>query len=378
MRLLPRLTCVLATGALGLLTTWLCSRGGEDTIGTIPPHCRSEPLRGPYCGIHGLYHGLYHALHAVGIAVDFDSLAQDAYVGSARGSSAEELKKAATDHGARAAVREGMGVGNLQFADTPMLLHLRQPGQDAVFDHWVLFLGCERDRARIIDNSNEVASVPVGELLALWDGTGVLVSRDGGFNPEIAACADSGLVVLVGFLFILTGVIATNPFKFGVRENQAKCLLFETFALILFSCGVSAAWHWLRPEGFLFNRSAVGLVAEKRLRIDVPVIGLTDFEGLREQDEVLIIDARLTRDYRAGHIPGAVNIPVTADWLDRQALLQRLPARNTRVIVYCQSNDCPWAGIIARAMIARGYSAVVRYSGGYQEWVQNGRVTLAE
>lgn len=85
-----RVVSALGIASLGLIATWVIS-GGSGSItpkGDLPP---SESFDGPYCGIYSLY----HALRAVDVPVQFDSLTQERYVGSANGSSASELRQAA-------------------------------------------------------------------------------------------------------------------------------------------------------------------------------------------------------------------------------------------------------------------------------------------
>ena len=54
--------------------------------------------------------------------------------------------------------------------------------------------------------------------------------------------------------------------------------------------------------------------------------------------EVTILDVRPAEEYRAGHIPGAVSIPLA----DLRARLQELP-RNREVIAYCRGPYCVMA-----------------------------------
>jgi rhodanese-related sulfurtransferase len=63
----------------------------------------------------------------------------------------------------------------------------------------------------------------------------------------------------------------------------------------------------------------------------VPRISLADFKKLHDQDKVLVIDTRSAESYRAGHIPGAISVPLSA-W-DQH--LPRLKATRKPIVAYC-------------------------------------------
>lgn len=77
---------------------------------------------------------------------------------------------------------------------------------------------------------------------------------------------------------------------------------------------------------------------------------------------VTLIDVRPGEEFAAGHIPGAVNIPL--DELPRR--LGELPADRT-VIAYCRGPYCVFAFEAVAALRARGYDAH-RLADGYPEW----------
>jgi 3-mercaptopyruvate sulfurtransferase SseA len=58
---------------------------------------------------------------------------------------------------------------------------------------------------------------------------------------------------------------------------------------------------------------------------------LADFKKDVDQDKVLAIDVRALESYRAGHIPGAINVPLSA-WAEH---LSRLKASSKPIVAYC-------------------------------------------
>lgn len=72
-----------------------------------------------------------------------------------------------------------------------------------------------------------------------------------------------------------------------------------------------------------------------------------------------VIDLRTPREYAAGHIPGAVNIPY-----ERLGAVRGLP-ENTPLILYCERGSVSM--VAARELAAKGYKAKTLI-GGIHAW----------
>lgn len=75
----------------------------------------------------------------------------------------------------------------------------------------------------------------------------------------------------------------------------------------------------------------------------------------------LVLDVRPEREYRAGHIPGAVSIPLR-ELSDR---LAELP--ETEIVAYCRGEYCVLSYDAVRLLVAHGRPAV-RLADGMLEW----------
>lgn len=82
--------------------------------------------------------------------------------------------------------------------------------------------------------------------------------------------------------------------------------------------------------------------------------------------EVTLLDVRPAAEFAAGHLPGALSLPV-AD-LDRR--LGELP-RDRTVVAYCRGPYCVMAIDAVARLRAAGYDAV-RFDDGVQEWRARG------
>lgn len=82
-------------------------------------------------------------------------------------------------------------------------------------------------------------------------------------------------------------------------------------------------------------------------------------------DDVVIVDLRMPADFKAGHVPGAVNLPKgtwhTARGLDTDKLN----------VLYCYSQTCHLAAEAAVELLAKGY-AIQEMEGGFATWQSAG------
>jgi rhodanese-related sulfurtransferase/DNA-binding transcriptional ArsR family regulator len=78
--------------------------------------------------------------------------------------------------------------------------------------------------------------------------------------------------------------------------------------------------------------------------------------------EVVVLDVRPTPEYAAGHIPGAVSIPID----ELPGRLAELPD-DVEIVAYCRGAYCVFAHDAVRVLTAQGRRAV-RLSDGMLEW----------
>ncbi|MGC0333978.1 rhodanese-related sulfurtransferase/DNA-binding transcriptional ArsR family regulator [Streptomyces sp. SAI-170] len=78
--------------------------------------------------------------------------------------------------------------------------------------------------------------------------------------------------------------------------------------------------------------------------------------------DVVVLDVRPVEEYLAGHIPGALSIPVT-ELADR---IEELP-EDTEIVVYCRGEYCVLAHDAVRLLTDHGRRAI-RLSDGMLEW----------
>jgi rhodanese-related sulfurtransferase len=80
-----------------------------------------------------------------------------------------------------------------------------------------------------------------------------------------------------------------------------------------------------------------------------------------QPEELVVVDVRAPEDYRAGHVPGAVNLP-REQWETLGGL------RKDRVnVLYCYSIVCHLAKAAAVEFAGKGYP-VMEMEGGFRAW----------
>jgi rhodanese-related sulfurtransferase/DNA-binding transcriptional ArsR family regulator len=82
--------------------------------------------------------------------------------------------------------------------------------------------------------------------------------------------------------------------------------------------------------------------------------------------EAFVIDVRPSEEYQAGHLPGALSIPLE----ELDARLNRLPRRR-EIVAYCRGPYCVLAVEAVRRLRAKGYRAA-RLELGVVEWRARG------
>ena len=92
-----------------------------------------------------------------------------------------------------------------------------------------------------------------------------------------------------------------------------------------------------------------------------------ELNALLKSGEALVIDVRPPEEYEAGHIPGAINVPL--EMLPRR--LAEFPSRK-EVVAYCRGPYCMLAVEAVKRLRSRGYRAR-RLEDGFPEWKSEGR-----
>jgi rhodanese-related sulfurtransferase/DNA-binding HxlR family transcriptional regulator len=120
---------------------------------------------------------------------------------------------------------------------------------------------------------------------------------------------------------------------------------------------------WLELRDSSATRLAeVERAAREYLGAEVEAISRDELLKRLRRNDVVLVDVRPAEEFDAGHIQGAVSIPL--DELDER--LAELPA-DSEIVAYCRGAFCAYAHEAVRRLRAEGRSAQ-RLEGGWPEW----------
>jgi rhodanese-related sulfurtransferase len=98
---------------------------------------------------------------------------------------------------------------------------------------------------------------------------------------------------------------------------------------------------------------------------------LADFEVLEARGTVLIVDVRNDDSFRAGHIPGAINVPIDEVGRRTAEIISR--AGSLAIVTYCSCVNEHTSAIAAEMFNTAGACRATALAGGYPAWVAGGR-----
>lgn len=107
----------------------------------------------------------------------------------------------------------------------------------------------------------------------------------------------------------------------------------------------------------------------RRLAPHIPSIDVAQLDALLQQNAVRVLDVREDSEFRQGHVPGAIHVPV-----------KRLPDRIAKL-----RRDKPYAVICATGsrsekatnyLLEQGFEGAVSVNGGTNAWARSGRAIV--
>jgi rhodanese-related sulfurtransferase len=108
----------------------------------------------------------------------------------------------------------------------------------------------------------------------------------------------------------------------------------------------------------------VTVLAEDYLGERVEQLSAQELATRLGKGDVVVLDVRPVPEYRAGHIAGAVSVPLSA-------VASFEPPRRREVVAYCRGPYCVYADDAVRLLRQRGVDAR-RLDVGFPEWRRAG------
>lgn len=88
-------------------------------------------------------------------------------------------------------------------------------------------------------------------------------------------------------------------------------------------------------------------------------------QRMEQNDKIVVLDVRTQEEFAAGHIPGAVLLPVDLIEAKSEEVAKVLPDKDAEILVYCRSGKR--AHRASQALTDMGYTNI-EHIGGIMDW----------
>jgi rhodanese-related sulfurtransferase len=129
------------------------------------------------------------------------------------------------------------------------------------------------------------------------------------------------------------------------------------------------------PDPALHNETVTAtLTAQQGGTAELPkklpsILAWPEVKSLLSQGRIVLVDARDKNAFDAGHIPGAVSLPL-AELNQKIGDFMAKYAKTTALVVYCSNINCHMSHSLAATLTQQhGYADVREMPGGYAEWM---------
>ena len=101
-----------------------------------------------------------------------------------------------------------------------------------------------------------------------------------------------------------------------------------------------------------------------------------------QKDDFKLVNCLSQARFRAKHIPGSINIPITPDSVQNisalKEVVQKLLAEDDEIVVYCSDVGCLASIYLYQRLEEFGYKKIDRFAGGLRVWEEDGHALVGE
>jgi rhodanese-related sulfurtransferase len=306
------------------------------------------------------YCGLYCTLaaaHCFGMSPPFEPMLDEQYMTGKYGSTNLDLIRLLDSIDLKGTFRSDLTLDDLRLISTPIILHTRNPS-GVSYNHWLLFSGFDAaGNVMAYDPPDGTGPISAAELLAVWDGAGVIVTeRKNGNRPFVWPVSFTSLAVVA-----VTGVFI---WTIGTKARG--------IALIIAVSILSSAFIHFGSTGFFRNRDGVNTVIAAHFDTPLKVIRSAELRSKLDADEVVLVDARSAEAFKSFHLPGAINIPIGSGVVSLAKRIEalRVMSADKPIVVYCRGPQCGWADKVGSLISVRTGRTTLVYRDGALGWVE--------
>ena len=130
--------------------------------------------------------------------------------------------------------------------------------------------------------------------------------------------------------------------------------------------GIALVGQWNTSQGVVTAKAKNDIVAG-----DIVIETVDKARKLYDSGIYIFVDARSQEDYEAGHIKGAVSLPVGQFEEKITAFLERYPPEVV-IVTYCSGRTCLDSHHLAEFLLEFGYDHVTVFIDGFPGWEAEG------
>jgi len=151
---------------------------------------------------------------------------------------------------------------------------------------------------------------------------------------------------------------------------RLKRLVTGILAIVVLGMVLGVVSHFSLVRRFFAGEFRESFVDAKRYP-GIVFITRAEVEDLVLGGQAVAVDSRTPAEYAAGHIPGALNVPLESSDRALADLAARFPLGQS-IVVYCEGGDCQTSTAAARLIHDRGFRDIRVYQGGWTDWASAG------
>lgn len=143
--------------------------------------------------------------------------------------------------------------------------------------------------------------------------------------------------------------------------------VITAFTVNLFSPkGIALVGDWDTQKGVISARSKDDVVVREREIVDIQTV-----KRLYDRGDAVFLDARSADAFTAGHIPGAVSMPV-GEAMEMLAAFSKEHPPDTHLVTYCSGRQCDEGHRLSELLTDFGYTTVQVFVDGFPAWKEQG------
>ncbi|MGO9246441.1 MAG: rhodanese-like domain-containing protein [Verrucomicrobiia bacterium] len=153
-----------------------------------------------------------------------------------------------------------------------------------------------------------------------------------------------------------------------VADGRMECTLRRSLLIVMAGAALGLAANAISP------RRIPIITPPKASPQASATVALEEAKALWGNGTAFFLDARATADYRAGHIAGALSLPIE-EFDDHYPQIQPMLTPESAIVAYCDGMDCDLSHRLMDRLHELGYHDVRLLVNGWTTWHTAGLLT---